>query len=162
MKRIGFILLSVLLIFTLASCNRAHEHVYDNAQDASCNDCGETREVAANNGVLAASFASVKSSGSCTICGATDDGDCATPVTCNRCSDVIKAAMSHNFSGSWQTDAEGHWLACTNEQCKVTETKIAHTIGSDGTCIECSFAVLLDENENGITPYSASGNEKTE
>jgi len=49
MKKLTLILLSVLMIVALVACgDKECKHTYDNACDATCNDCGETREVSAH------------------------------------------------------------------------------------------------------------------
>ena len=53
MKKLSLILLSMLLIFTLAACGDKCEHTYDNACDATCNECGEAREVGAHDYAVA-------------------------------------------------------------------------------------------------------------
>ena len=68
MKKISLIFLSVLLIFTLAACGNKCEHTYDNACDAICNDCEETREVGAHD-FAAADCDTAKT---CKNCGATE------------------------------------------------------------------------------------------
>ena len=68
MKKLSLILLSMLLIFTLAACGNKCEHTYDNACDATCNECGEVREVGAHD-YAAADCDTAKT---CKICGATD------------------------------------------------------------------------------------------
>ena len=67
--------------------------------------------------------------------GGEDDGDCTTAVNCEVCGSEIKAAKeSHDFSGEWLKDESGHWHACQNENCTVTETKAAHSGKDDGDC----------------------------
>lgn len=90
MKKLSLIFLSALLVFTLAACGKKCEHTYDNACDAICNQCEETREVGAHD-FAAADCDTAKT---CTVCGATEgealghtwaDADCDTPKTCTVC-----------------------------------------------------------------------------
>ena len=39
---------------------------------------------------------------------------------------AITNLKTHDFTGAWQSDAEGHWHVCTTEGCAVTDTKTAH------------------------------------
>ena len=72
MKKISFILLSMLLMFTLAACGDKCEHTYDNACDVTCNECGEARAVGAH----------AFENGKCKSCGEIDlDYEIAYPVT---------------------------------------------------------------------------------
>ncbi len=63
-----------------------------------------------------------------------DDGDCTTPVYCQICNAEVVAAKQHDFSGAWLTDESSHWHACQNENCTVTDTKVAHSGNDDGDC----------------------------
>lgn len=65
-----------------------------------------------------------------------DDGDCTTVVKCTNpyCTALVKpAALHHDFSGDYLSDASGHWKACQNEHCTQTSEKNAH--GWDGGVI---------------------------
>ena len=76
MKKISLIFLSVLWMFTLAACGNKCEHTYDNACDAICNDCEETREVGAHD------FAAA---------------DCDTAKTCKNCGATEGEALGHTW-----------------------------------------------------------------
>ena len=70
-----------------------------------------------------------------------DDGDCTTPVYCQICNAEVVAAQQHDFSGAWLTDENGHWHACQNENCTVTDIKVAHSGTDDG---DCTTAVICE------------------
>ena len=153
MKKISFILLAILLVFTLASCAKQAEcvHEYSTAFDAFCDKCGEERAddaFASDEASYAkTSFAEENhDDGTCSICGGSDDGDCTTPVLCTKCSNVLVEAKSHAFSDTWESDEESHWRTCTNAKCKVTDTKESHVSmarsvePTDATCSVCEQA----------------------
>ena len=90
MKKLSLILLSILLIFTFAACGGKCEHTYDNACDATCNECGETRLVQHDYSVLQND--ETHHWYTCSVCERPDgenktthvfDNDCDT--TCNTC-----------------------------------------------------------------------------
>lgn len=59
-----------------------------------------------------------------------DDGDCTTVVKCTNpyCTALVKpAALHHDFSGDYLSDADGHWKACRNEHCTQVSDKEAHS-----------------------------------
>ena len=106
MKKTSLILLSMFLIFTLASCGNKCEHTYDNACDVTCNECGETREVGAHD----YNAADCDTPKNCNTCGATDgkalghtpnedDGDCMTAIFCKVCGEVTTAGNASHTPG---------------------------------------------------------------
>ena len=119
MKKI--LTLCVLLVAfcaLLTSCGKkCKQHVYDNACDVTCNECGEERTVTHD-------FADADCLGpkTCKVCGATDgealghkpskdDGDCTTEVKCTVCGEVT------------------------------TPAKAEHKMGTDGKCVDCGYVV---------------------
>ncbi len=73
------------------------------------------------------------------------DNDCSTAEVC-VCGYVIKSAASHDFSGAYLKDENGHWHKCEN--CAVTDTKENHTPNiSSATeqqakvCTECDYEI---------------------
>lgn len=74
---------------------------------------------------------------------AADDGDCTTPVTCERCNHIYVEAKAHNWSDSWEKDGSGHWHICQNEGCKEVEKsnhtpdREAATEDADQVCADC-------------------------
>ena len=91
-------LLAIVLTFGLASCGSKCDHAYDNACDATCNECSEVREVGAHD----YNAADCDTPKTCKICGATDgdkadhtyDNDCDT--VCNACDN--ERTITHDFS----------------------------------------------------------------
>ena len=139
MKKLTLILLSILMIVTLVACgDKECKHIYDNACDITCNECGEERTVTHDF-----ADANCTTPNTCTVCGATDgenkehtpaedDGDCATEVKCTVCGDVTTPAGQHtpNDDGNCLT-------AITCSVCGTTTTpaKESHT-GGTATCTE--------------------------
>ena len=78
MKKLTLILLSVLMIVTLAACGskKCEQHVYDDCADTECNVCGETRD----------SMHSWK------------DADCLNPKTCTVCGKTEGSALGHEWT----------------------------------------------------------------
>lgn len=76
-----------------------------------------------------------------------DDGDCTTPVTCERCDYVFTPAKEHVFSGEWKSDQTGHWKECKNDDCTKIDKK-DHTANiteptedEDQVCTECDWII---------------------
>ena len=78
MKILTLILLSVLMIVTLAACGskKCEQHVYDDCADTECNVCGDTRD----------SMHSWK------------DADCLNPKTCTVCVKTEGSALGHEWT----------------------------------------------------------------
>ncbi len=83
-----------------------------------------------------------------------DDKNCSTAVVCS-CGYTITAAKSHDFTGDYEADVNGHWHICENEGCTVTDTKAAHS-GTDDN--NCSTAVVCS---CGYTVTSAKSHDFT-
>lgn len=93
---------------------------------------------------------------------AEDDGDCTTAVKCTVCGETTTAAKEHDFTGEWQSDAEGHWHICQNDGCNVTDTKAKHN-GSNGNdctkdtvCETCGY-LISKGNASHAYEYSSNG-----
>ena len=72
MKKITLILLSIVMIASLAACaEKPCEHVYDNACDVTCNVCEETREIEHDYSLYETNVA--KHVKKCSVCGALDE-----------------------------------------------------------------------------------------
>ena len=89
-----------------------------------------------------------------------DDGDCTTAINCEACGFEIKAAKSsHDFGGEWLKDENGHWHACLNENCTVTDTKTAHSGEDDGDCTTaidcevCNAEIKTGEKEHSYGDF---------
>lgn len=53
-----------------------------------------------------------------------DDGDCTTPVLCDVCGYVIKAAEKSHRYGEWKDNGNGTRVRyCTNDGCKASQTE---------------------------------------
>ena len=86
---------------------------------------------------------------------AADDNDCTTDVGCTGCEAIVVAAKSHNFSGEYKSDAEGHWYVCQNTDCTVADTKAEHTPADDDNncatevkCTVCGFVTTTAKTHN--------------
>ena len=129
MKKISLILLSMLLIFTLAACGNKCEHTYDNACDATCNECGETREVGAHD----YNAADCDTPKTCKICGATDgealghtaeadDGNCTTDIKCSTCGAVLTSGKTQHIAHADDGDCTTP-VTCTECSTVITAAK---------------------------------------
>ncbi len=81
-----------------------------------------------------------------------DDGNCMTDVVCRDCGFVMFAkAESHQYSGVWETDENGHYQNCINSGC--TEVKREeHTWTQDDkdcttpvVCTVCNYVQAAGE-----------------
>ena len=138
MKKLTLILLSVLMIVTLAACGNKCEHTYDNACDATCNDCGETREVSAHQW----NDATCTTLKTCTICQATEGemlphnweaATCITAKTCKTCGATEGEPLGHKPAeddGDCGTD-----VLCTVCGAVTTPARLEHIAhADDGDC----------------------------
>ena len=117
MKKLTLILLSVLMIVTLAACGskKCEQHVYDDCADTECNACGETRD----------SMHSWK------------DADCLNPKTCTVCGKTEGSALGHE----WTTpDVDLCEVRSTCSRCGATDGENKeHTPENDDN--DCSTAL---------------------
>ena len=108
MKKLTLILLSVLMIVTLAACGskKCEQHVYDDCADTECNVCGDKRD-----SMHSWNAADCDTPKTCTVCGATegsalghkpsdDDGDCTTGITCTVCGTTTTPARESHTGGT--------------------------------------------------------------
>ncbi|MBE6555028.1 MAG: hypothetical protein E7663_02170 [Ruminococcaceae bacterium] len=107
MKKLTLILLSILMIVTLAACgSKCEQHVYDDCADTECNVCGETRD-----SMHTWTEADCTTAKTCTVCGATegsalghkpaeDDGNCLTAITCSVCGTTTTPAKDSHTGGT--------------------------------------------------------------
>ena len=133
----------ISLVFLTACGDDPCSHTYDNACDATCNECGVTREVQAHQW----KDADCSLPKTCTVCGATEgealghemttpDVDmCEVQSTCSRCG----ATEGQNKEHTW---VEANCTAPkTCSTCQKTEgTKLGHTPNKDDG--DCTTAVL--------------------
>ena len=109
-------IMALVLTFSLASCNKSCEHVYDDCADIECNLCGETRD----------SMHSWK------------DADCVTPKTCTVCQKTDGEALGHE----WTTpDVDQCEVQSTCSRCGATDgenKEHSYDNACDTTCNDCS------------------------
>ena len=91
-----------------------------------------------------------------------DDDDCTTPVYCKFCNAEVVAAKSHNFTGNWLNDETDHWHICQNENCTVTDTKVAHSRDDDGNCLtavvcECGYVITAGKPAHTFGEWKSNG-----
>ncbi len=100
----------------------------------------------------------------CSVCGArlekiphrekADDGDCTTPVTCERCGMVlVKACDAHRFS-EWKVLPDGsRYRECVNSDCTYSETERVQppTPTDTATSTDTDTATDTDINPNAET-----------
>ncbi len=69
------------------------------------------------------------------------DANNACDADCNVCG--YERSVTHDFTGVWQKDADGHWHECTG--CEGEELdKAAHNDGnSDGSCDACGYTMTV-------------------
>ena len=135
-------IMALVLTFSLASCNKSCEHVYDDCADIECNLCGETRD----------SMHSWK------------DADCVTPKTCTVCQKTDGEALGHTAEaddGNCTTD-----IKCATCGAVVTSGKTQHVAHADDgdcttpvTCTECSSVITAAKSHDfsGAWEKDASG-----
>ena len=83
----------------------------------------------------------------------TDDNNCQTEVKCTVCDYVVVDAKTHDYTGAWNKDADGHWHVCANAGCAVAEAKADHVYDNetDANCNDCGYVreVSSGGNEGG-------------
>ena len=164
MKKLSLILLSMLLIFTLAACGNKCEHIYDNACDATCNECGETRLVQHDYSVLQND--ETHHWYTCSVCERPDgenkakhvfDNDCDT--TCNTCGKTRTTEHTPNEDDGDCTTA----ITCSVCGTLTTPAKDNHTggtatCGAKAVCESCGTAYgEIDPNNHDLTIVDNNG-----
>lgn len=92
-----------------------------------------------------------------------DDGNCSTSVYCIYHPDtVVVEAKSHDFSGEWHNDENGHWHICQNDGCTVAENKTPHSGTDDGDCTtavicECGYTITAANADHTYEWQSENG-----
>ena len=160
--------LAICLMHCLASCSDKCKHVYDNDCDATCNGCGETREVSAHNWEDATCTAPK----TCKSCGLTEgeklthtfnDATCILPKTCKDCGETEGEALGHTPEAD-----DGDCL--TEVKCGVcgavtTPAKSEHIAGDDDgdcttpvTCVACDkvFVEAKTHRQDSELKYDAT------
>ncbi len=92
----------------------------------------------------------------------TDDNNCSTAVVCS-CGYTVTAAKSHDFTGDYEADVNGHWHICENEGCTVTDTKASHSGTDDNNCstavvCSCGYTVTSAKSHDFTGDYEADVN----
>ena len=121
--------MALMLTFGLTACgDKTCEHIYDNACDAICNECEETRTI--THDWNAADCDTPKT---CSICGATegealghtaeaDDGNCTTDIKCATCGTVLTSGKTQHVAHADDGDCTTP-VTCTACSTVVTEAK---------------------------------------
>ena len=92
-----------------------------------------------------------------------DDGDCSTPVYCIYHPDtIVVEEKSHDFSGEWNKDKDGHWHICQNAGCTVADTKVSHSSTDDGDCTtavvcECGYIITAANAQHSYGKWQSNG-----
>ncbi|MBQ7778871.1 MAG: leucine-rich repeat domain-containing protein [Clostridia bacterium] len=130
-------------------------HVWDNACDTDCNECGKVRTVTHQWKV---DYASDESSHwqICENCGATGDPsdhvwDNSCDTECNECGKT--RTVQHQWGLNYQTDDEKHWYEC--EICHERQGEGAHVDGM-ATCTERAICAICHQPYGTTTDHSYS------
>ena len=143
---LAVVVASGLILVPALLGNKNCEHIYDNACDASCNECGEEREVThdyADAGCL--------SPKTCKVCGTTSgsalghtwtEATCTAPKTCSVCHATEGSALGHspNADDGDCTTA----ITCSGCDMVMTPAKPAHTPG------DWVVKTAATKTENGV------------
>ncbi len=90
-----------------------------------------------------------------------DDNNCETAVLCSECGYELIAAKTHDFTGEYQSDADGHYHKCQNVNCSVLEEKESHTGVDDNNCetavfcIECNYEITSAKTHDFTGEYQS-------
>ncbi len=95
---------------------------------------------------------------------AVHDNDCSTPLICEVCGYTMLAANTHNYSGPWKADADGHYHECLNTDCEQIEREGHQAVEDDHLCTTpvictvCNFEMEkgADEHNYGSSYVAAS------
>lgn len=145
---------------TTCGATEKHWHWYDHACDTTCNGCGAVRTTSHQY----AETWSTDENGhwhACIHCGAKTDeaehipGEEAGEYNdqiCTACNYVLNSALghTHRYSGTFQSDAEGHWEICVG--CQEETEHIAHTFDGDcdTDCAECDYIRQITHKDSGV------------
>ena len=127
---VAVILITAILVPIIIVNTGKCDHVFDNACDTTCNECGETREVGAHD-YTAADCDTPKT---CKNCGATKGQnkehtyDNACDADCNECNKT--RVVQHNYS-VLQNDETYHWYVCLVCERPDGENKTKHAYDND-------------------------------
>lgn len=81
---------------------------------------------------------------------------------------VLLPATGHNWDTAWQSDAAGHWHACLNANCPVTDNTqkdgyAAHKPQGGGDCTQsvvcgvCGYVIIPAQGAHSFTNYVSNG-----
>jgi len=148
-------------------------HVYDNAADTTCNDCGYTRTVTPPTPGHTHSWAAAWNSNTthhwheCTASGcditsnSSKNGygvhvyDNAADTTCNDCGYIRTVTPptpehTHSWAAAWSGNAIYHWHECTASGCSITSNSSKNGYGAhiydddmDTVCNICGYARII-------------------
>ncbi len=146
-------------------------HVYDDAADTICNDCGYNRGVTGHTHTYGAwTHDTSKHWKECTDATCTDkigsrkesaahvyDDDADTD--CNICGYVrtVTVPHTHTYDGTWKQDASKHWKECTDAACPDKSGSVkdsaAHVYDNDADtdCNICGYTRTI------APPHSCAG-----
>ena len=169
--------MALVLTFSLASCNKSCEHVYDDCADIECNLCDETRDsmhtwvnADCDNPKTCSVCGKIEGSAlghewttpdvdqcevqsTCSRCGATEGEnkghiyDNACDAACNECNET--RAVQHDYS-VLQNDETHHWYTCSVCERPDGENKATHVYDNtcDTTCNTCGKARATEHTPN--------------
>ena len=127
---VGICLLIFTLAIGLAACGKKCEHTYDNACDAICNQCEETREVGAHD------FAAA---------------DCDTAKTCKNCGVTEGEALGHLADETADASKVTRYGASNLDSAEGSSRKLgAKTADEDACKVE---HILSDETFEAIKQH---------
>ena len=90
----------------------------------------------------------------------TDISDCTEEFLCRYCNQTATIAAQHDFGGSLQSDAAGHWHKCQNRGCSVCDTKEAHR-WKKTVCEECGYKYVSKVSRFTTDDIKTSTDSKT-
>ncbi len=101
-----------------------HTPIIDSAVDATCTETGKTE------------------GSHCDICNSVIIEQTTTPT------------LTHDFTGEYEKDADGHWHICERDNCEETDTKAGHTYNTTNcaevaTCTVCGYEKAAGEHTWG-------------
>ena len=152
MKKLTLILLSVLMIVTLAACGskKCEQHAYDDCADTECNVCGETRD-----SMHSWKDADCDTPKTCTVCGKTEgsalghdwqSATCTELEACKNCGAVRGDLLEHSYTVTGYDD-HFHYQMCSVCGKLDEDSKTKHVLDDDYTC-SCSMKYIV-KTENG-------------
>ncbi len=134
-----------------------HDHVFDNACDTTCNDCGYVR-------TTTHSYQTVWSKDgtqhwhACSVCGTKKDTashvyDNSCDTTCNVCGYV--RTITHKYQTVWSKDGTQHWHTCSVCGTKKDTAKHVYDNTYDLNCNICGYVRTVKAIFPDVTDTSA-------